>query len=198
MFETFKRGDLDGTGLTNLPEYNYEKLPDSDPDVQKGYIQKITFYNEIPRPSYGFWINESKPLLDNRHIRVGIHYASNWQRVIEEYFRGDYIRMNTTADGYGEFTHPTLKSRPFSIDKALEGFAKAGFTDRGPDGILVNAEGHRLSFTLSTGYRTYQDMLTSSRKRLPRQDLNCGWKSSTELLAGRKHRRRSTISCSAP
>lgn len=189
MFESFKRGDLDGTGLTNLPEYNYEKLPDSDPDVQKGYIHKVTFYNEIPRPSYGFWINQAKPLLDNRNIRVGIHYASNWDRVIKEYFRGDYIRMNTTADGYGEFTHPTLKAREFNIDRALEEFAKAGFRQRGPDGILVNQQGQRLSFTLSTGYRTFQDMLTIIKEeaakaglefRLEVLDGTAGWKMAQE------------------
>ncbi|MGC9451561.1 MAG: extracellular solute-binding protein [Oceanipulchritudo sp.] len=189
MFESFKRGDLDGTGLVNLPEYNYEKLPDDDPDVQAGYIHKITFYNEIPRPTYGLWINQAKPLLENRDIRTGIHYATNWERVINEYFRGDYIRMNTTADGYGEFTHPTLRSRPFDIDKALAEFAKAGFTKRGPDGILVNEAGQRLSFTLSTGYRTFQDMLTILKEeaakaglefRLEVLDGTAGWKKAQE------------------
>jgi microcin C transport system substrate-binding protein len=189
MFESFKRGDLDGTGLINLPEYNYEKLPDSDGDIQKGYIHKATFYNEIPRPSYGLWINQAKPLLDNRNVRVGIHFATNWQRVIDEYFRGDYIRMNTTADGYGEFTHPGIKARPFSVDKALEEFAKAGFKERGPDGILVNEDGQRLSFTLSTGYRTYQDMLTIVKEeaakaglefRLEVLDGTAGWKKAQE------------------
>ncbi|MEX0330532.1 MAG: extracellular solute-binding protein [Puniceicoccaceae bacterium] len=189
MFESFKRGDLDATGLVNLPEYNYEKLPDSDPDIQKGYIHKATFYNDIPRPSYGLWINQAKPLLDNQNIRVGIHHATNWQRVIDEYFRGDYIRMNTTADGYGEFTHPTLRSRPYDVDKALEEFAKAGFTERGPDGILVNADGQRLSFTLSTGYRTFQDLLTILKEeaanaglefRLEVLDGTAGWKMAQE------------------
>jgi microcin C transport system substrate-binding protein len=189
MFESFKRGDLDATGLINLPEYNYEKLPDSDTDIQKGYIHKATFYNEIPRPSYGLWINQAKPLLDNRNVRVGIHFATNWQRVIDEYFRGDYIRMNTTADGYGEFTHPGIKSRPFSVDKALEEFAKAGFKDRGPDGILVDENGQRLSFTLSTGYRTFQDMLTIIKEeaakaglefRLEVLDGTAGWKKAQE------------------
>jgi microcin C transport system substrate-binding protein len=189
MFESFKRGDMDGTGLVNLPEYNYEKLPDSDPDVQSGYIHKVTFYNEIPRPSYGLWINSAKPLLDDVHVRIGINYATNWQRVIDEYFRGDYVRMNTTADGYGEFTHPTLKSRPFSVDKALEEFAQAGFTERGPDGILVNKAGQRLSFTLSTGYRTFQDMLTILKEeaakaglefRLEVLDGTAGWKKVQE------------------
>jgi microcin C transport system substrate-binding protein len=97
--------------------------------------------------------------------------------------------MNTTADGYGEFTHPTLKARPFSVDKALEEFAKAGFIDRGPDGILVNEAGQRLSFTLSTGYRTFQDMLTILKEeaakaglefRLEVLDGTAGWKKAQE------------------
>lgn len=189
MFESFKRGDLDATGLVNLPEYNYEKLPDDDPDVQAGYIHKVTFYNEIPRPTYGLWINSAKPLLDNVHIRRGINYATNWNRVIVEYFRGDNVRMNTTADGYGEFTHPTIKAREFDVNKALEEFAKAGFTERGPDGILVNDAGQRLSFTLSTGYRTFQDMLTILKEegmkaglefRLEVLDGTAGWKKAQE------------------
>jgi microcin C transport system substrate-binding protein len=189
MFESFKRGDVDGTSLVNLPEYNYEKLPDTDPDVANGYIRKITFYNEIPRPTYGLWINSAKPLLDNRDIRVGINYATNWQRVIDEYFRGDYSRMKTTADGYGEFSHPTLTARPFDVDRALEAFAKAGFTERDSDGILMNGDGQRLSFTLSTGYRTFQDMLTILKEeaakaglefRLEVLDNTAGWKKAQE------------------
>lgn len=189
MFESFRRGDLDSTSLINLPEYNYEKMSDSDPDVAKGYIRKVTFYNEIPRPTYGLWINSAKPLLDNNDIRVGINYATNWQRVIDEYFRGDYSRMNTTADGYGEFTHPTLKARPFDVDLALDAFAKAGFTQRGDDGILVNEQGQRLSFTLSTGYRHFQDLLTILKEeaikaglefRLEILDGTAGWKMAQE------------------
>jgi len=189
MFESFMRGDLDRTGLVNLPEYYYEKLPNSHPDVQAGYIHKVTFYNEIPRPTYGLWINSAKPHLDNVHVRRGINFATNWGRVIEEYFRGDYVRMNTTADGYGEFSHPTMKARPFDVDKALEEFAKAGFTERGPDGILVNGDGTRLSFTLSTGYRTFQDMLTILKEeamkaglefRLEVLDGTAGWKKAQE------------------
>jgi microcin C transport system substrate-binding protein len=189
MFEAFKRGDLDATGLVNLPEYYYEKLPNDDPDVQAGYIHKTTFYNEVPRPSYGLWINQAKPILDNVDVRVGIQHATNWQRVIDEYFRGDYDRMNTTADGYGEFTHPTLRSRSFDVDMALASFAKAGFTERGNDGILVNADGTRLSFTLSTGYRAMQDVLTILKEeaakaglefRIEVLDGTAGWKKAQE------------------
>jgi len=175
-FETFLRGDLDVTALT-LPEYWYEKLPDDHPLVQQGYIKKIKFFNDKPRPTYGLWINSSKPLLNNRDVRVGINYATNWQLVCDQYFRGDAIRMNTTADGYGPFTHPDLHARPFDPDLALEAFARAGFTKRGADGILVNEKGQRLSFDLTTGYESLKDIMTirigrggQGGARVPRRD----------------------------
>ncbi len=187
-FETFKKGELDVITL-NTSEYWYDKLPNSDPDVEDGYIHKAQFYNIKPRPTYGLWINEAKFLLDNRDVRVGINYASNWKLVIDKFFRGDYFRMRTTADGFGPFTHPTMKARPFDIDKALESFAKAGFTKRGPDGILVNGEGQRLSFTLSTGYESLKDVLTILKEeaakaglefRLEVLDSTAAWKKVQE------------------
>ncbi|MBN2068262.1 MAG: hypothetical protein JW739_01360 [Opitutales bacterium] len=157
-FEMFKKGELDDY-LMNTPEYNYDKFPDDNELIQKGYVHKATFYNDRPRPTYGMNINTVQPLLDNADIRRGIAYASNWDLVIEKFFRNDAVRMRTSADGFGEFTHPTLQPYPFDVEKALECFAKAGFTQRGPDGILVNAKGQRLSFTLTTGYATLKSIM---------------------------------------
>ncbi len=159
LFEAFKRGDIDQFGL-NLAEYWYDKLPNEDDDVQNGYIHKSVFYNQHPRATRGLWINTHKPLLDNEDIRKGIHHATNWDLVIEKFFRNDPVRMQTSSDGYGEFSHPTLTSREFDIDKAQEYFAKAGFVERGPDGIKVNSKGERLSFTLTTGWEALKDVLT--------------------------------------
>ncbi len=169
-FEAFKKGDLDLFTVT-LPEYWYEKLPNDDPLVRDGYIAKSVFYNQIPRPTYGLWMNSARPLLDNRDIRVGIQYATNWDLVIKEYFRGDYTRMRTTADGYGEFTEPSLQPRGYSVDKALDAFARAGFSKRGPDGILVNDAGQKLSFTLTTGYDNLRDVLTILREQAAKAGL---------------------------
>ncbi|MDA0271917.1 MAG: extracellular solute-binding protein [Proteobacteria bacterium] len=176
-FEAFKRGDIDQFGLS-LAEYWYEKLPDDDSDVASGYIQKAMFYNQHPRPTFGMWINTSKELLNNQDIRVGIQYASNWDLVLEKFFRGDYARMRTSSDGYGEFTHPTLQPREFDINKAQEAFARAGFTQRGPDGILQNEAGQRLSFTFSTGYENYKDILTI----LKEEALKAGLELRLEVL----------------
>ncbi|MBT4160956.1 MAG: ABC transporter substrate-binding protein [Gammaproteobacteria bacterium] len=188
VFEAFKRGDIDQFGL-NLAEYWYEKLPNDDPDVAAGYIHKSVFYNQRPRPTYGLWINTSRPILENRDVRIGINHASNWDLVIEKFFRGDYNRMQTSSDGYGEFSHPELRSREFSIEKAQDAFASAGFAERGPDGILVNDKGERLSFTLSTGYENLKDVLTILKEeaakaglefRIEVLDGTAGWKKVQE------------------
>jgi microcin C transport system substrate-binding protein len=158
-WEAFLAGELEAFGM-NLAEYNYDRLPDNHPLVERGLIHKSTFYNDVPRPTYGLWMNQARPLLANRAIRIGINHATNWQMVIDQYFRGDYIRMNTTADGFGDMTHPTLKSRPFDVQLALDHFARAGFTRRGPDGILVNDRNERLSVTITTGYESLAPVLT--------------------------------------
>lgn len=187
-FEAFKKGDFEIARL-NLAKYWYEQLPDDDPLVRNGFIHKVTFYNDIPTGGIGLWINTSKPLLDNADVRKGIAFACNWDLVIDQFFRGDWARENSTATGYGELSHPTQKARPFSIEKALESFAKAGFTKRGPDGILMNDKGQRLSFTITTGYKTLADMLTilqqEARKaglefNLEVLDSTSGWKKAQE------------------
>jgi microcin C transport system substrate-binding protein len=129
------------------------------------------FYNDRPRPTFGLWINTARPLLEDREVRLGIQYATNWDLVISNFFRGDFSRMRTSSDGYGEFSHPTLRARPFDIDKALEHFANAGFITRGRDGILVNEQGQRLAFTLSTGYESLSDILTILREEAARAGL---------------------------
>jgi microcin C transport system substrate-binding protein len=188
VFESFKRGDIDQFGL-NLAEHWYEKLPRTDPDVTNGYIHKSVFYNQRPRPNYGLWINTSRPFLNDQNVRLGIQYASNWDLVIESFFRGDYSRMHTANDGFGDFSHPTIRARPFDIDKALEHFAAAGFTTRGSDGILVNAEGQRLAFTITTGYESLSDILTILREeaakaglefRIEVLDQTAGWQKVQE------------------
>lgn len=187
--QAFIKGDYDMLRIRD-PAVWFDKLDPKDVDeVAKGYIVRAQFYNQVPRPTYALYMNRTKPLLDNRDIRIGLHHATNWQLVIDQYFRGDYQRMNTTADGYGRFTHPTLKAREFSIDKAGEAFARAGFDRRGADGILMNADGERLSLTLSTGYRRLDNPLTilerEARKagveyKLEILDATAGWKKVQE------------------
>ena len=187
-WELFLKGEIDLYGVS-LPEYWYRKLGDDHPRVKNGYIKKATFYNEIPRPTWALRINRSKPLLDNRDIRVGLQYACNWDLVIEKVFKGDYERMQSVADGYSETGNPDVRAREFSVPKAEEAFAKAGFTKRNSEGIFVNDEGKKLSFTITTGYKRVADVLTvlqqEARKagvdfQIEILELTAAWKKSDE------------------
>jgi microcin C transport system substrate-binding protein len=132
----------------------------------------------VPCPNIALWINESRPPLDNRDIRLGIQYAANFDLICRDYFRGDAVREETVSDGYGWRTNPTIGARPFDPVKARGYFAQAGFAKQGPDGVLVNGQGQRLSFTITTAYRNYQDLLTI----LKQEALKAGLEFNIEVL----------------
>ncbi len=146
VFQMFLRGDIDTYLLGDAKKW-YEKT--EVPNVFNGYIEKATFYNEYPAVSRGMYFNLSRPLLDNLDIRIGLQHATNWEKVIELDLRGDGQRLHLLNEGYGDLSHPTLRTRPFSVSLAREAFARAGFTEQGPDGVLRNAQGQRLSFTIN-------------------------------------------------
>ncbi|MCU0792236.1 MAG: extracellular solute-binding protein [Opitutaceae bacterium] len=187
-WEAFLLGELDAFGM-NLAEYNYERLPDDAPLVRRGLIHKTTFFNDVPRPNYGLWMNTAKAPLDDQNVRLGIQHATHWQLVIDQYFRGDYTRLHTSNQGYGDMSHPTIRGREFDVAKAREYFARAGFTQPGPDGILRKPDGTRLSVGLTTGYEALAPVLTilqeEARKagieyRVEILDASAAWKKVQE------------------
>jgi microcin C transport system substrate-binding protein len=146
-FEMFRKGQFDYY-LGGLPRYWYDKAEIDE--IFNGWIERIVFYNQYPQVTWGIRINESKPPLDQLEVRLGLAHAMNFQKVIDVDFRGDKTRMQSVFAGYGRFTNPELRARPFDPKLAREHFAKAGYSKPGADGILTNAEGKRLSLTLTT------------------------------------------------
>lgn len=134
--EAFKNGAIDYQSL-NTPNYWHDKVADSLPKVENGYIHKATFYNEVPVPSFAIRINTAQPLLNNHDIRMGIAHAINYDKVIEVVYRDEYERMRTCADGYGPTTNSDIEPFPYDVAKAREYFAKAGFKTFNDDGFLV-------------------------------------------------------------
>jgi ABC-type oligopeptide transport system substrate-binding subunit len=51
------------------------------------------------------YLNTSDPLLYDLKLRRGIAYSLNFDEVIAQFFRSDYERMRTYAEGYGEYTN---------------------------------------------------------------------------------------------
>ena len=179
-FEAFLAGRLDlyHTYLDRQP-WNWNEKLDGEA-YQNGWIERAQFYNDYPRPSQGLYLNCSKPLLSDVRVRRGLQHSMNMQRVIDVELKGEMDRMRTNNDGYGRFTHPTLQPPVFSRELATAAFAGAGFTERGPDGILKNpATGQRLSFELGIRSRPQEQRYAL---RLKEEALKCGVELRIESL----------------
>ncbi len=178
VFELFKKGIIDMFPL-NLPERWYEQMEIEA--LFNGYIQKRTFYNVYPRVPRGLYMNHSRPFLDKLEVRIGLQHATNWQKVIDFDLRGDASRLNLYNDGYGKFSNPDIKAREFSPEKAREHFEKGGFTKQGNDGVLQNAAGQRLSFTIT---HTASPVLDKILQRLKEEALLAGVEYKLEGMDG--------------
>ena len=186
VVELFKTGTDFDVMRIRAPEIWHKQLPDTDPLVEKGYIQKATFYNQIPRPTLGLWINASRPLLGSHDVREGIQYACNWDLVCKQVFYGDFVPLNLSQEGFGEFTDPSIKARPFDPAKAAEFFGKAGFTERGPDGIFKKADGTRLSFTITNSYKRYESALVVIQQEAKKAGLELNIETPESTAAFKK------------
>ena len=175
--EAFARGDIDMMELDS-PKFWYETLNESQPDIAAGRILRYKFYNRMPRAEWGLWVNSRMPGLDQRELRVGLHYATNMDLVCTQYFRGDAEVMQTRSDGYPWRVHPTITHRAFDPVKARAHFAAAGYDQPGPDGVLMNAAGERLAFTVTGWGETRRDLLTI----LKQEALKAGLEYRLEIL----------------
>lgn len=161
VFQMFLQGDIDMMRIGEAKRW-YEKLEHEN--VFDGYIERATFYNVYPRTSFGLYLNLTRKPLDQLDVRIGLQHATNWEKVIEGEFRGDVERLHLLNDGFDGISDTSLRTRPFSVRKAREAFARAGFDEAGPDGVLRNADGQRLSFELNYAKIPVLDRIVSTIK----------------------------------
>ena len=174
-YQIFQQGELD-LFFMGLPKFWYGT--NDTTAYQSGLLKKVRFFNDVARPPYGIYINTLKPLLDDVNIRIGLQHATDFQRVIDTFYRGDYERLNQFSQGYGVFTNPDIKARKFNPLLARQAFARAGFTESDNDGILMRPDGTRLSFRLSmddSERRKFLPTLIESAQR-------CGLELRPEIL----------------
>ena len=156
-WQHFLKAELDTFGLV-LPNFWHDKAASAD-EVRAGYIDRYWFYNDLPTPSGGFFLNTSNPLLADRDTRYGMGHSMNFDRVIRTVLRGDYERLPTFQLGFGEYDNHDITPRQYDIDKAGELFRKAGFTKRDAEGILIREDGTRLSFRVTYGATHHTERL---------------------------------------
>jgi len=143
QWEYFKKGRLDAFPITN-PSYWHIKTDISD--VHKGYIHRIWFFNDVPQPASGLWLNQDKDIFKERSLRYAFAHAMNIEKVIRDVLHDDYFRLEQDYVGYGEYTNPNIRARRYDISKVEQYMKEAGWR-RGPDGIWESG-GERYSVEL--------------------------------------------------
>lgn len=188
VLELFRQGELDVEQLMmGIPEYWYEKL--EIPEVHKGYIHKAKFYNIWPGSHAGLWLNCAVPPLHNKDVRLGLSYATNYQKVIDFDLRGDFQRLNSFSEGFPLIGDPPIKARPFDVRLAREHFAKAGYTKLGNDGVLLNDKGERLSVTI---LHRKTDIIQKVMQRLKEEAIKAGLEYKLEGLESTSYFQKAT------
>jgi microcin C transport system substrate-binding protein len=147
MWEHFKKGKLD-TFMLTFPKYWHVKS--KTPVVEKGYVHRIWFFNDMQQPAWGLWLNQAKEIFKERNLRYAFAHAMNFKKVITNVLRNDYFRLEHGFIGYGKYTNTDIKARRFDLEKVDHYMRSAGW-QRGQDGIWKK-ESKRFSVSVSYGF----------------------------------------------
>lgn len=145
-FEMFRANMIDMYEVT-APAVWYDKTQIKE--VFDGYIERFWFYTDYPRVPRGIYLNVANGILQNRDVRLGIQHALNFQKVIDVITRGDFSRLQRFSEGFREFANRDIHAREFSIQKARDYFAKAGYTREDSEGFLISDNGQRLALSIT-------------------------------------------------
>lgn len=154
-FKYFERGELDIFNLT-LPKLWHEKS--NSPMFQKGFIHKLSFYNQIEQSASGLFLNLDNKILQDINIRKAIAHSLNFEKVIQQLLRNDYQRLPSFHTGYGDYSNTTIKPLSFNLQRAAELLDAAGWKSKDSRGIRQKGKS-RLSFGISYGNKLHEPQI---------------------------------------
>jgi peptide/nickel transport system substrate-binding protein len=93
--------------------------------------------------------NVSRPNLRDVRVRRAIAEAVDWAHINDTVYHG-YNRLSTSDIFPRSWAAPNIPRYPYDLKDAKKLLASAGWTP-GPDGIMQNAKGDKLTLSLSTG-----------------------------------------------
>lgn len=166
-YKHFARGDLDGFNI-NLPKLWHDRAQGDLYD--RGLINKVWFYNDIPRSPFGMYLNQDVELFADKNTRLGFAHAINMEGMIARVLRGDYERLPSFYVGYGDYSNTDIQARRYDLALAEQYFNLAGWDTFGPDGIRTR-DGRRLSASITYGSAQHNDKLVFLKEEAKKAGL---------------------------
>lgn len=154
-YQHFKKHKVEVISVT-FPSYWHSKA--KGPLFDNGYITKLWFYNDRPRPVYGMYLNQDLKIFKDKNVRLGLQHSFNFEKVLKTILRNDYQRLQNNTTGFDFYDNKNIKARKFDLKLADKYFKKSGWGKRGNDGIRVK-NGKRLSLTITHGAAPHADRL---------------------------------------
>jgi microcin C transport system substrate-binding protein len=166
--EHFKKGALDTFGATRA-EIWYQKA--NGEVFDKGYVNKLWYYNQARRPTFGLYLNFDKDIFKDKNLRYALAHSINFDKINKQILWGEASRMQTFYTGYGKYTNTKIRAREFNLAK-VDSLMKASGWTKGHDGIWEK-DGRRFSVTI-----TYGQPLNTPRVEIMKEEAK---KSGIEL-----------------
>ncbi len=147
-------GEIDSFSPRNLDDIGTINVAINNGDIDAQVMEAVS-----PVASSQFivwnWNMASNPskeaLFRNVNFRRAMAYLLDRDALIELVYNGSALPMYTNVYPINEFwVNPDVETYPYDPEAATQLLADIGYSTRGSDGILVNAAGEKLSFTLAT------------------------------------------------
>jgi microcin C transport system substrate-binding protein len=163
-FKYFERGELDIFNLT-MPKLWHEKA--NGPMFQKGFIHKLSFYNQIAQGASGLFLNLENDILRDINVRKAIAHSLNFEKIIKHLLRNDYQRLPRFHTDFGKYSNEEVSPLGFNLMLADTYLDSAGWGEK--DSLGIRTKGNiRLSLTMSYGNKLHEPqiiMLTEEAKK---------------------------------
>ncbi|HHC74699.1 MAG TPA: ABC transporter substrate-binding protein, partial [Thiothrix sp.] len=144
---TYRNGELDSYGARPI---EYQKLKNDKQITEKS--QNFEYMEPLASYSYIGWNqqrkNQATPFADKR-VRQAMTFITDRQKIIEDIYLGYAEIAVSPFSPRGKQHDPTLKARPYDLQKAKALLTQAGYTDRNGDGIIEDSSGKPFSFALT-------------------------------------------------
>ena len=187
-----RRGEIDlmpeGTARIWNEEYTFDA-------VRNGWLRRARVFVDTPSGVSGLHMNLEAPIFQNKNFRKAIQHLFNFERLNSNLMFDSYFRQVSFFEGT-EFANPDLTPYDFNPILAREYLERAGyrrpedirsdnlfggiwnalkgilFTRKDTDGILVNEQGERASFSVIYASPTFARHLTVMQQEYRRAGVD--------------------------